>query len=160
MLKAQKLPNTKTLDEWTSDLQNHHLSSPVYVPRRSSSQCLQGPVHLGVAWDAVWDATLTPVGSHSFPGYPAARDASGVTLGPREQAQWPGPPYLEMEYPGIPGAEALVLGDDSSQRSFVKCQGGNGGQQPTVTCRMEAIHHTFCCLQQTGNVHARRCGAL
>jgi len=36
------------------------------------------------------------------------------------------PSYLEVEYSGITGPKALVLGDDSRQSIVVQRQGGNG----------------------------------
>lgn len=53
------------------------------------------------------------------------------------------PSHLEMEYPSITGAEALVLGDHSGQCFLIQRQGGNGSQQPAVACKMKAMNHSF-----------------
>ena len=42
--------------------------------------------------------------------------------------------YLEAEDPRVVLLEALVQGDDSSQDFFIQGEGGNGCQQPAVTC--------------------------
>ena len=67
------------------------------------------------------------MGAHSSRDYQAAEEAGGVTLDPKDLAlPAKAPSYLEVEYPGITGSEALVLGDDSNQSFFIQRQGGDG----------------------------------
>lgn len=45
---------------------------------------------------------------------------------PRANAQAEAPSYLEVEYSGVTGSKALVLGDDPCQSFLVQRQGGDG----------------------------------
>lgn len=63
----------------------------------------------------------------SFQDDRAAEEAPGVVLGPRELTpQAEAPSYLEVEYPGVTGSKALVLGEDPRQSFLVQRQGGDG----------------------------------
>lgn len=51
-----------------------------------------------------------------------------------EEQLGPTTSYLEVEDPCIVFLEALVKGDNSSQDFFIQGEGGDGCQQPAVTC--------------------------
>ena len=67
--------------------------------------------------------------------------------------------YLEVEDPRIVLLEALVQGDDSCQDFFIQSEGGNGGQQPAVTCEystrnshQRGLSHRLWCWKSKANL--------
>lgn len=80
----------------------------------------------------------------------SSRDVSSISCtsiswasSPTNRPRGSGLPYLEVEYPGIARAKALVLGNDPGQCFLVEGQGGNGRQEPAVSCRAEVTQVSY-----------------